>query len=127
MTTEKRTKKEKLINYFCLGVFVLIAISVLMLLFDWNERHSFTQAKWREDIEVRSLIVDDLLNDYELIGMTKQEIEALLGNNNNDYGYFNWENRYVYCLGGARTIIDSEWLLIDFEDDVVVNYEITMD
>ena len=127
MTNEKKGKKEKLINYFCLGIFVLIVIFVLMLFLYWSDQHSFTQTKWREDIEIRSLIVDDLLNDYELIGMTKQEIEDLLGKNNNDYGYFNRENRYVYCLGGARTIIDSEWLLIDFEGDLVINYEITTD
>ncbi len=127
MITEKEIKKAKIINYSCLGVIVFFIVLALFISVYSHYRHTFTQSKWENDIESRSLIVGDLLNDYELIGMTTQEIEDLLGKNNNDFGYFVQENRYVYYLGSKRTIIDSEWLLIDFKDNLVVNYEMTTD
>lgn len=131
MITEKEIKKAKIINYSCLGIilFFIVFFIVLALIISVYSHyiHTFTQFKWENDIERRSLIVKDLFNDYELIGMTTQEIEDLLGKNNNDFGCFVQENRYVYYLGAERTIIDSEWLLIDFKDDLVVGYEITTD
>ena len=127
MITEKEIKKAKIINYSCLGVILFFIVLVLIISVYSHYRHTFTQSMWENDIESRALIVGDLLNDYELIGMTTQEIEDLLGKNNNDFGYFVQENRYVYYLGGKRTIIDSEWLLIDFKDNLVVNYEMTTD
>ena len=131
MNIEKEIKKAKLVNYSLFGItlffVVLCLVTCLIATICSHHRHTFTQTKWINDIENRSLIVGDLLNDYNLIGMTQQEIEDLLGNNNNDYGYFVQENRYVYYLGNERTIIDSEWLLIDFKDNLVVNYKITQD
>ncbi len=88
---------------------------------------AFTKFKWENDIESRSLIAGDLLYDYELIGMKQQEMEDLLGKNNNDFGYFVQENRYVYYLGSKRTIIDGEWLLNDFKDNLVVSNEMITD
>jgi len=41
--------------------------------------------------------------------------------------HFVQDNRFVYFLGSERTVIDSEWLLIDFENGVVTEYSITMD
>ncbi len=127
MITEKEIKRAKIINYSCLGVIVFFTVLVLIGFGYFRYRHTFTPAKWEKDIGSRALIVGDLLDDYELIGMTTKEIEALLGENNNDFGYFVQENRYVYYLGGKRTFIDSEWLLIDFKEDVAVDYEITTD
>jgi len=42
-------------------------------------------------------------------------------------GYFNAPDRSVYCLGSRRTVIDDEWLLIDFENGVVREYTMTTD
>lgn len=62
----------------------------------------------------------DLLEDYDLIGMTEAEIVDLLGADNQD-------DRYVYYLGNERTMIDGEWLLIEFENGVVTGYSMTTD
>ncbi len=69
----------------------------------------------------------DLLNRYELEGMTAAEVTALLGENDNDRGYFNRENRFVYYFGSERTVIDSEWLLLDFEQGRVTAVSMTTD
>ena len=71
----------------------------------------------------------NLLEDYEIVGMQKADVVELLGNDNTDYGYFNEENRLVYYLGAERGLIsiDSEWLILDFANEIVVDCYITTD
>ena len=69
----------------------------------------------------------DLLQDYGPVGMSKAQTEALLGPDDSARGYFNRPGRSVYWLGERRTVIDSEWLLIGFENGVVTAYEIATD
>ncbi len=89
---------------------------------------SFTTERWLNDPDNRTAIVDDLLANYPLIGMTEQEILDLLGKQSNT-SYFKADNRFVYRLGDERGLfsIDSEWLLIDFENGYVVDYSLTRD
>jgi hypothetical protein len=54
--------------------------------------------------------------------MQEQQTEEYLGPDHNDSGYFSQANRFVYYWGNERTIIDSERLLIVFENDVVHEY-----
>ena len=65
----------------------------------------------------------------ELAGKTEEEIIALLGKNDTDIGYFNADNRYVYCLGAERGFIgiDNEWLIINFVDGRVSEYNLITD
>ena len=50
--------------------------------------------------------------------MSRPEVVALLGECDNDMGYFSAPDRYVCCPGPERGLIsiDSEWLILDFED-----------
>ena len=61
--------------------------------------------------------------------MAEADVIALLGEPNNDYGYFNADNRYVYYMGAERGLIsiDSEWLILDFKDGIVSESFITTD
>lgn len=90
---------------------------------------AFSTERWLNDPDNRTAIVDDLLENYPLVGMTEQEILDLLGDHDNSAGYFVEEDRYVYCLGIERGLIaiDCEWLLIDFENGVVADYSVTAD
>lgn len=131
---EQKIKKAKCINYIGFGIvvigFCLVVGLVAVLLVRYGSYrywHTFTSEKWLENPERRAKMTADLFEDYMLIGMTEDEVIDLLGQNNNDYGYFNQNNRFVYYLGNERTIIDSEWLLIDFENDIVKEYSMTMD
>ena len=87
------------------------------------------RGKWREAPGERVNIVDSLLSKHDLIGMTEKEVTALLGENDNDSGYFSKDGRYVYYLGPERGLfsIDSEWLLIDFSDGKVSDFSLTTD
>ncbi len=125
---EKKTvRRLKRRNYIVFGVLVILAAVVLVKFCSYRYWHSFSREKWLSYPEKRAYMASDLLKRHELAGMTKDEVVSLLGQHNNDYGYFSEENRLVYYLGGERTIIDSEWLLIDFENGVVTGYSITTD
>ena len=116
-----------------LGKIVGATMAVVILVFclvgavGLSNRHTFTQEKWLKHPESRARITDNMLEQYDLIGMTEQEVLDLLGPNDNRMGYFTQENRFVYCLGGERMIMDNEWLLIDFADGVVSEYSMTTD
>lgn len=108
---------------------VSIASSYVMLSFD----HKFDSKEWKKlgtlgswD-DTRTHMVDDLLRRYELVGMTKAEIDTLLGVPR-ETSYFR-EYDYVYWLGPERGFmsIDSEWLGIRFENDVAVEARLLRD
>lgn len=122
----KRIKRK---NYIVFGIFVALILTIIIAGIVYQYQHSFSTAKWERNPDERTKIVDDLLGDYDLIGMRESDIIDLLGNDNNDYGYFNEKDRFVYYLGPERGLIsiDSEWLILDFADGVVVNCYITTD
>ena len=123
------TKKIKSRHYIFFGIFAGLIIAMVITGCAYQEEHSFSTSKWETNPRERTQIVDDLLEDYELIGMQESEILDLLGDHDNDYGYFNEKDRFVYCLGPERGLIsiDNEWLILDFADRVVVDYYITTD
>lgn len=120
-------KKIKRTTYTVFGVFLAAMVASIVWFCSYQYWHSFSSEKWLEYPEKRANMTADLLERYEIIGMTEDEVVALLGQNNNDYGYFIKDNRFVYYLGNERTIIDSEWLLIEFEDNIVTEYSMAMD
>ncbi|WP_413021327.1 hypothetical protein [Peribacillus frigoritolerans] len=95
-----------------------------------NESESrFTTERWLNDIEGRVYLVDDLINEHELIGITKDEVFTLLGSPT-ETEYFKEEDHVVYYLGDERGIIriDSEWLVIWFDgSDKAMMYELRTD
>jgi len=111
------------------AVCILVIASILTFGCVYHARHTFTTARWIAAPDARTALVDDLLARYPLNGMTEDEILALLGEHDNDTGYFLQDNRYVYHLGPERGLIsiDSEWLILDFTDGVVTDCFITTD
>ena len=107
----------------------VLVIGCLIGVLVCRERHNFSTEKWLGDPGNRTRIVDDLLADYELIGMTEPEVLELLGSHDNDSGYFQQESRLVYWLGPERGLmsIDSEWLILDCLDGIVTAWQITTD
>lgn len=108
----------------------LLCIAVSLCGYWWISGQRFDSALWKSVTEsdaTRLAMVDDLLERYELVGMTREEIDRLLGVPP-ETGYFaNFE--YVYWLGPERGFIsiDSEWLCIDFEDGVVSDVRLMRD
>ena len=122
-------QRLKRTNYFALAVVVLLAVSVVVGALVIREQHRFSREKWLEAPENRTRIVDDLLANHELVGMTGEEVLALLGDCDNESGYFQQQDRLIYWLGPERGLmsIDSEWLILDFAGEVVTGWFITTD
>ena len=122
-------RRLKQTNYLALAVVVAFAAACVLGLLALRERHRFSREKWLQDPENRTRIVDDLLANHELVGMTEGEILALLGDHDNEAGYFQQQDRFIYWLGSERGLmsIDSEWLILDFAGEVVTGWFITTD
>ncbi len=127
MIDEKEMRKAKRVNYIAFGVAIVVILGIIIAgaiasnaITVYNRNHTFSTSKWLDDPEKRTAIVDDLLKKHELVGMTEEEVIALLGENNNNYGAFNADDRYVYYMGPDRAFgIDCEWLILDFTDGIV--------
>lgn len=124
---EKEIRTIKIVNYTVLGILGALVLLVFIWFASYQYWHTFTKEKWMEYPEQRAGMTADLFENHELLGMTEGGLLALLGQNDNDLGYFEQEGRNVYRLGNERTVIDSEWLLVDFENGVVSKYSIMMD
>ena len=129
MDVEREMRKARRINDIAVGMFAAVVLAIIIAGVAYYHTHTFSTSKWLNGPEERTAIVDDLLAKHELVGMTEAEVVALLGGPNNDYGYFNADDRYVYYMGPERGLIsiDSEWLILDFTDGVVSNSYITTD
>lgn len=124
---EREFRKIKRTSRIILSIFAALVILFLVWFGSFQYWHTFTTEKWLEHPDRRAKMTADLFEKYDLAGMTEDEILSLLGQNDNARGYFHQDSRFVYYLGDERTIIDSEWLLIDFENGVVKAYSMTMD
>ncbi len=139
MMDEKEMRKAKRVNYIAFGIAIVVVLGIIMAstnaisAYDrfctaYVQNHTFSTSKWLNDPENRAAIVDDLLKKHELVGMTEEEVVALLGKNNNDRGCFNADDRYVYYMGPDRAFgLDCEWLILDFTDGIVSNSFTTTD
>lgn len=92
----------------------------------------FDAAVWRENEpeysweSIRLRMVDDLLASDILIGLTHDEIVALLGSAPATEYFNDWD--LVYYLGAERSYlfaIDSEWLLLRLDDSGRVSEAVT--
>ena len=119
--------------------FLLSYVGLLAYMFgspvvkDYASRMPFDSSKWQNEElvntrnPVRIRMVDDMLKKHNLVGMTKENLIALLGIPPKT-GYFsNYD--FVYWLGPERGFfsIDSEWLVIKLEDDKVVEAMVVRD
>ena len=91
-------------------------------------QHTYTPDKWFSAPNERLDILDDLLGKYDLVGMTEEEVVALLGPEDGpeqtsfkgDRTYYPPEDTLVYYLG--VDMMDGVWLILSLEGGVVTGY-----
>lgn len=109
---------------------ILLIIGIVILFFFGANivKHTFSSESWQKHPEKRINMVDDLLAKYQLKGMSKEEIISLLGEST-DTEYFKTESNMVYYLGPERGLIsiDSEWLVLEMQDNHVTEVNILRD
>jgi hypothetical protein len=114
--------------------FGLIIMSLMwpVLFDDYSHRREFDSQNWRNSSErnaepIKLRMVDDLLSRYRLVGMTRKQIDDLLGQPPHTEYFKDYD--YVYWLGPERSFfsIDSEWLCIKFKNDLAIEADICRD
>lgn len=99
------------------GVAVAFA-GILAGFWYWTRPIPFDSAVWKSESSARQRMVDDLLVRRLLEGMSRAEVDALLGPPTPPDSVR--EGTYVYWAG-SDGVIDDAWLEIEFENDVVRN------
>lgn len=121
---------------FGLGVlaFSLLCLFIISLLKESVvESIPFNSPSWKNEQlgsfenPIKLKMVDDLLEKYQLEGMSKNAINELLGIPESTNYFRSYD--YVYWLGPERGPfgIDSEWLCIKFQDDIVIEAALLTD
>lgn len=90
---------------------------------DYVNRTGFDSGKWKNweesenELTLRWDMVSDLTSNYELVGLTIQEVENLLGTPDQST-----KNSYAYYLGSLG--IDTGTLFLTIENGVVTEYDV---
>lgn len=117
-----------------LGVWLLVLAVITIVvgggLYSSLTRVRFDSSAWKSvpaDDPGKLAMVDDLLARHQLVGMTRTEIDAMLGTPPTTPFFQDYD--YVYWLGPERGFIsiDSEWLGIAFDGDIVVKAKLLRD
>ena len=96
----------------------------------YKYQHIFTHEKWVKSPEKREKLIDDMLNKYELEGMTEREIVALFGEDDCEDSEprtfklskkeFDPSCTLIYYIG--TYLVDEQWLIISIEHGIVSDY-----
>ena len=125
---KKEAERARKTNIILFSIFLFIAAGIVIGVFIFKAQHTFSQEKWLHNVEDRYQMVDHLLDEYQLIGMTEAEVLQLLGNEEGteqtsfkrSKEYYPPEDTLVYYLG--VDYMDAVWLVISLENGVVVDY-----
>lgn len=126
MENESKRAKRGIIIAFSVLVCILLVIAVIF--FMYRSQHTFSQEKWLSNASERYMIVDDMLEKHPLIGISEDNVIALLGAEDGD-GQSSFklsdknyppETTLVYYLGVEY--MDDMWLIISTDNGTVTEY-----
>ena len=127
---EMARQARRAVRWNKLALAVLAGAVLLLAVWYGLDRwqHTYTADKWFSAPNERLDILDDLLGKYDLVGMTEEEVVALLGQEDGpgqtsfkgDQTDYAPEETLVYYLGVDG--MDGVWLVLSLEDGVVTRY-----
>lgn len=123
---EELRRAQKFNRIALLGLLAVFVVGVALGIA--RKGHTFSTEQWLAEPAERTKIVEDLLENHSPMGMTEEEVLALLGQPS-DETPFTEQNTLYYYLGDERGLIsiDSEWLVLTMEDGVVSSADTTTD
>ena len=121
----RRAKRNNQIIFAVLTCLLLIVVFALCVI---KYRHTFSKSKWDASKGDRYKIVNDMLDSYQLIGMSESDVIQLLGEEDSNEQtsfkiskqYFPPDSTLVYYLG--VDFVDDNWLILSINGDVVTEY-----
>lgn len=126
MENEAKRAKVRIIIAFSVLIAVLLIIAAAFCVYRYQ--HTFSQEKWLSNASERYMIVDDMHEKHPLIGISEDNVIALLGAEDGD-GQSSFklsdknyppETTLVYYLG--VDYMDDMWLIISTDNGTVTEY-----
>ena len=109
-------------KYFQLNLILIILTGILIGCSSGTEFNSQKWKNWQEsevDLTLRWDMSEDLVKDYDLIGMSTDQIIDLLGEPESKN-----EKEFRYYLGSSRQGINTGSLILKVDKDTVTDYKI---
>ena len=109
---------------FLLSLLIFVAYTAIYLAVTFRETHfPFNKVAWRNDMEKRVCMVDDLMGRKVLHSLDEDNVVALLGDPMRKYKD-TASVKYAYYLGfrNKALAIDPQFLLLVFKNGQVDNY-----
>lgn len=123
----KATLRAKRSNEIIFAVFTCLLFIVIFAFCAFKSQHTFSKSKWDINRENRYKIVNDMLDRYQLVGMSESDVIQLLGEEDSNQTSFKISRKYfppdstlVYYLG--VDYMDNEWLILSINDGIVAEY-----
>lgn len=114
---DRSFKKSALWAVVLISIYALISLGTYAGIHKYME--NFTSDKWDKYPKVRYLMLDDLADKHNFIGMSKDEITDILGESNQPYADPDDKDIIDYYTGAG--FIDPEILSFEFEDNIVTD------
>lgn len=115
-------------KFYTVILFLVIALS--LFLFYNKYTHTFSQKKWEDFPARRYKISSDLLENYKIIGLQKNELIELLGEDyiKNEKFFsekihnkpFDLDTNVVYYIG--NDLLDARYIIFHIDNEVVIGY-----
>jgi len=104
---------------FWIPVLVFLAlIAAGIVVFLTTRSLPFDSTRWKNEEDVRPRFIRDLLDNHDLAGASRDEVNAMLGvPSGRDLIQ---DGKYIYWAG-TDGVIDDMWLEIEFENEKVVS------
>ena len=122
--------KRKSILICVIFVSILLMAAAVYFIFkqQYIYQHTFSMGKWGSSPNTRYKIVDDMLEQYQLIGMSEADVGQLLGQEDTNeitsfkqnQQYYPTDSTLVYWLGVPY--MNDNWLVISTEHGIVTEY-----
>ncbi len=89
-----------------------------------KDQRTFSSERWKNEPNRREQMVRNLLNEYDLLGMSEYDVIELLGEEDRqqssfkgDQNYYPPESTLVYFIG--KDLMEGRWLVVSFENGLV--------
>lgn len=111
----KHLRWKKIFVYAVCMIIAYLMIVSLTSMSCYMYIQNFTTEKWSRYINERNLMLKDLENNYQLIGMTVNEVKEMLGNPDLES-----ENEIEYVIG--KGFIDPEMFVLKYNEQIVTDF-----
>lgn len=123
----KATLRAKRGNEIIFAIFTCLLFIIVFAFCVFKSQHAFSKSKWDINRENRYKIVNDMLDRYQLVGMSESDVIQMLGEEDSNQTSFKISRKYfppdstlAYYLG--VDYMDNKWLILSINDGIVTEY-----